>query len=61
MIKMNRHAPKPVKTKSGFHPDNEDLSSYPSGAQYRPAGAGSGLTNIREIKHLSGGDLEIAA
>ena len=37
------------------------VSSHPSGAQSHRFAAGPGLTNIKEIKRLRGGGLEVAA
>jgi len=37
------------------------VSSHPSGAQSHRFAAGPGLTNIKEIKRLRGGSLQVAA
>jgi len=41
----------------GFQSVNEDFSLHAARAQSHPFGAGPGSANIKEIKHLRGGDL----
>jgi len=44
-----------------FQSGNEDFSLHPPGAQSHRFAVGPGLANIKEIKRLRGGDLQVAA